>query len=138
MTEAKFRAKVVKLLAPLLAFPVENYVADGAPDICCTAGWLELKIAGEPRANGVIPVRVRPAQKLWLRAWRAAGQPAWTLTAYHNAGAHWIWLLHDATWSCDNLGMVDLETLTKASVWWWVVEPSSAELIMRLIGGSRA
>lgn len=138
MKESKFRSKVVEKLRPLLAFPVENYVSDGVPDICCTIGWIETKIAGPTRVNGDVPILIRPAQKIWLQSWRASGCSAWVLTHYDNDGVHDIWLLHEPTWACENYGHVDFEVLAKASLKWWVTTPSGTELIQALKESYRA
>ena len=138
MKESKFRSKVVERLRSLLAFSVENYVADGVPDVCCTLGWIETKIAGPPRTNGDIPIHIRPAQKIWLKNWRNAGCAAWVLTHYDNEGVHDIWLLHDPIWACENYGHADLDALSKSALGWWVAAPSGSELIAALRESYRA
>lgn len=101
--ENAYRSLIVAELKPLLAFPVENAASVGAPDICCVAGWIELKLAGRRVASftGVVSVDVRPAQRLWMRSWRAAGGPGWYLTYVMKT-----WMLHDGAWGAENLGRV--------------------------------
>ena len=67
--EAAFRSRIVKLLKPLHAMPVENPVWPGSPDISYAGGWIELKIEKWTRRNGelVLPLdHLTPQQKLWM------------------------------------------------------------------------
>ncbi len=139
--EAEFRKIVVKMLLPIFAFPVENELthdnAEGCPDICTIAGWLELKVAELPkRGTTRVAVDLRPAQRIWLRKWRRHGGRAWTLTFVDTAPGPisirdpgWLWLLHDGAWSCDHLGESDLLTLRNNAVGQWSGGPQADELI---------
>ena len=127
--EKKFRAKVVKLLAPICGSPLENIVGDGGdPDVYCVAGWLELKVAERPkRMSTRVAVDVRPAQRLWLKKWRLSGGRAWTLTLLADT-----WLLHEGHWASECLGNVTEDELRKNAVAIWERAPDSNDLIRAL------
>ncbi len=128
MTEAKMRSIVVKLLRPLAAFPVENSVAQGQPDVACVAGWIELKVTQRP-SNDMMAVSVdmRPSQRVWHRKWRKLGGRAWTLTRV-NASVP-VWYLHDGEWAANNLGLVSERIMGVNARASWTHEPSSASLV---------
>jgi hypothetical protein len=108
--ENSYRSDIVAGLAPLLAFPVENVVGVGAPDICCLAGWIELKIVRTvpARQGSVLHVRIENSQRIWMRNWCRQGGPGWWLT--HVVPNRW-WLLTGGTWGADSLGFASLETV---------------------------
>jgi len=110
--EDKLRSEIVRLLAPLLAFPVENSVGTpGVPDICCVAGWIEMKIAKQPRLTStIVDIEVRPAQRIWMRNWCKAGGPGWYLTKMGT-----LWMLHEGGWGSENLGRVTQNSLIHRS-----------------------
>ncbi len=129
LSEAKFRRLVVKRLAPAMAFAVENSMLDGCPDVACTLGWIELKLARTPKSIDTrVRVRIRPSQILWLKNWRARGGRAWTLTLLDDE----VWFLHDALWSVTHLGHVDEITMAGNAIL-WAKNPSSRELITALL-----
>ncbi len=120
------RSRVIQLLKPLFAFPVENSLRSGSPDVCCVAGWLELKVAY--RQNGIIPVDLRTTQRLWLRQWRRHGGRAWTLTMLGQS-----WHLHDGLWSVENLGSTTEFEMENAAIAVWKSEPTSEALCKSLL-----
>jgi hypothetical protein len=127
MREADYRRRVVKLLAPLAAFPVENTTSDGAPDIATTLGWIEMKVATMPARSGsrvVIPLR--NSQRIWLRGWARHGGRAWTLTVFSDEET---WLMHDGAWASENLGEVVYDVLLQHAIGTWTGGPTSEELI---------
>jgi hypothetical protein len=127
--EKKFRSKVVKILSPICASPIENIVGDGGdPDVYCVAGWLELKVATRPvKMNSRVAVDVRPAQRLWLKKWRLSGGRAWTLTLLGDT-----WMLHEGHWASECLGLVTETVLRTNAVGVWEGPPSSNDLIRAL------
>lgn len=131
LTEAEFRSVVVRQLASLYAFPVENAVDVGTPDVCCTAGWIELKLATMPRRrDSRVVVNLRPAQRLWLRRWREFGGFAWTLTLVDDH----VWLLHDGLWAAMHLGEVDREVLSIARI---PMEPDGSDIVHALMNSRK-
>lgn len=120
MRESRFRKIVLELLRPLAAMAVENGALDGTPDVCCTAGWIELKCASRP-----VDIDLRKSQRIWLRKWRVHGGKAWTLTYMEGT-----WMLHDGHWSADNLGAdVSRQFLIDVATRWWSTTPSREQLI---------
>jgi len=112
--ETIFRSHVVKALSPLLAFPVENSVGEpGVPDVCCLAGWLELKVVTKVTTqDAILRVDVRPAQRVWMRNWRSQGGPGWFLTKVPG-----LVMLHDGVWAAEYLGDVSYRETVSRSQW---------------------
>lgn len=134
MTEAEVRSCVVSMLRPLSAFAVENAVHDGCPDVCCVAGWIELKLARWPtRHSSVVQVDLRPSQRVWLKRWRMLRGRAWTLTVVSDQD----WLLHDGAWASDNLGNVVADVLRDKALAVWPSKPDSRDLINALVHTAR-
>lgn len=98
MLEKEFRSKIVSALKPLRAFAVENDVHDGTPDVCCLAGWLELKVSNTPsRVTTKVAVKRRPSQSVWLKGWRRQGGRAWGLILLDDT----VVMLHDGLWAAE-------------------------------------
>lgn len=141
MTEARMRSKVIAMLRPLFAFPVENAVAQGAPDVCCVAGWVELKVASRPfEPSAVVDIDLRSSQRVWLRKWRTHGGRAFTLVRVCQTAVYAdpqrnvpsVWYLHDGRWSAEHLGMVNEHLLHRSALKWWSGEPTSESLVEAL------
>lgn len=132
MREKDFRQRVVTLLRPVMGFSVENAVGVGMPDVCCTLGWLELKVAETPARieSSRVCIDLRNEQRIWLRRWRMHGGRAWTLVMMKDTD---IVLLHDGHWSADNLGHATMMSMTQCAIGVWDGIPTSGELIERLI-----
>lgn len=130
MSEKYFRKRVVQMLQPLRAFAVENAVGiDGIPDVCCVAGWIELKLANKPmRETTKVSVDLRNAQRVWLRNWRKCGGRAWTLTVIEQT-----WYLHDGLWSADYLGDTTLASLIQGACALWPHGPSQVDFVNTLV-----
>jgi hypothetical protein len=132
MTETEFRTLVVRMLAPLYAFKVENIVHDGTPDICCSVGWIETKLGRtQRREDSRVVVGVKKSQPPWHRRWRATGAMSWTLTLVDDEE----WALHDGLWAADHLGHAHANraVLINAAQIYWVAKPTAEELIGELI-----
>ena len=128
VAENKFRSKVVKILSSICAFPIENAVYDGVPDVCCIAGWLELKVASRPKMEATrVAIDLRPAQRLWLKRWRMSGGRAWTLTLLGDT-----WLLHEGHWAAECLDHVNERELRANAVAVWESAPDANEMISAL------
>lgn len=122
--ELTLRSEIVKMLRPLRAFPIENNADVGTPDICCIAGFIELKLGTRPVSHqSRVVVDVRNAQKIWMSNWCRAGGKAWFLTIVDR-----LWLVHDGLWGADFLGKVTETTLKENAVWFYVGSPTDAEL----------
>lgn len=128
-SESKVRQLIVKMLHSVGAFSVENVVGSGCPDVCCTLGWIELKVATSP-ANPAsrLTVDLRPSQVLWHRHWARCGGKAWTLTLVDD---QW-WLLHTGQWAAEHLGRVSYEEAIDAAVMVWRHTISGEQLIEHL------
>lgn len=110
MKEKEFRSKLVDALKPLRAFPVENDVHDGTPDVCCLGGWIELKVGDCPvRSTSRVDLGLRPAQAIWLRGWRRQGGRAWGMILLNNE----VVMLHDGMWAADNYDVANSADLMK-------------------------
>jgi hypothetical protein len=120
--ESAARKLVVEILQPLAGFAVENAVGVGQPDVCCTAGWLELKVAERPARPGhrVVP-GLRSTQRVWMRRWTRSGGRAWVLTRLTDAGVDTglCWLLHDGEWAAEHMDYCAEVTLQSASLQAW-------------------
>ncbi len=131
MSERKLRKRVLELLRPIAAIPVENSAHDGTPDVVCVAGWIELKIASRPgRASSVVAVDLRNSQRIWLRRWRKHGGRAWTLLRLDPDG---IWMIHDGAWAADHLGRRSESDLLKSAIAAWDREPEWRQLVDALL-----
>lgn len=128
MTEKQYRIKIIALLKPVFAFAVENAVADGAPDICCPAGWIEVKLGKWPKTDrGAVKIALRPAQRIWMRNWIHHGGKCWTITIIENE-----WFMHNGEWARQFLGLCgELDFRASAVVSWnsWNHEPTATQLI---------
>lgn len=130
MSEKKFRSRIVELLAAIGAFPIENIVHDGTPDVGCVAGFIELKVAKRPRRESTrVEFDLRPSQRIWLRKWREHGGRAWTLVRLEETV-----MLHDALWASEHMDRVSEEVLRANAVKVWETMPDQASLIRALTG----
>ena len=124
MSERRFRRKVLDLLAPIGAIPVENAAHDGCPDVVTVVGWIELKIAERPnRQTSIVQIDLRNSQRLWLRKWRQHGGRAWVLTKLDET-----WLLHEGLWAAENLGHCAEGVLRDFAAGCWEKTPTFEQL----------
>jgi len=129
VTEAEFRSLVVKMLAPLAAFPVENLVDDGTPDICCSVGWIETKLGESPKRDvSRVAIKVRDSQRTWHRRWRRTGAKSLTLTLVDDVE----WYLHDGN-KINDLGNMSLSDMRITAFTWWSRQPEPSELVRSLL-----
>lgn len=82
-SEAKDRRDVVRALKSLHAFPVENPVYPGTPDIAYIGGWIEMKKLDQWPVREKTKVRIDHYSKQ-QRAWARV---------HHYRGGHSYWLL---------------------------------------------
>jgi hypothetical protein len=117
--ESKVRSDIVAILKPLLAFPVENTAAVGCPDVCCLLGWVEVKLAERPvRHDTRVDVAVRPAQRLWMRAWSKHGGHCWWLTRLRGGtDLADLWTLHIGGVGADHLGHWTERQMIQHALW---------------------
>lgn len=117
--EKNQRQRVIKALATLHAFSVENMVHPGTPDVAFVGGWLECKCCKEwPRRGGVLKGEVdrkhfTNQQRLFCRTWR------------RKLGFHSIflqvaddWMLLEPVAAADHLGIDWTEEDIRAGAWW--------------------
>lgn len=117
MKESTFRRRVVQLLHKFSAFSVENPAWPGTPDVCTTAGWIELKVlrAWPKRTIGGI-VRLphlTQVQRLWHMHWTRAGGRSFLLLLIENDV-----LLIDAR-DLDKVGFVGKQELLDLALGHW-------------------
>ena len=128
MTERRMRHLVLKLLEPIGAFPVENTVASGCPDICTALGWIELKVAKRP-AKDTTPVKIdlRRQQRIWLRRWTELEQKSWVLIWING-----LWLLYYGHIAAEKLGKISFWQLFDEAKDSWGLPPTRESLIKAL------
>lgn len=129
LTEEKFRSKIVRRLAAIHAFPVENSAYVGAPDVATVLGWIELKIAKKGRdVNGIVAINLRNTQRTWLRRWGRLGGRAWVMTKMSE-----LVLLHSGTWAAEHLGRRNEPDLIYHAISAWCGIPDGTDLINSLL-----
>lgn len=117
--EKNQRQRVIRALAPLHAFSVENTVNPGTPDIFFIGGTLETKcVKAWPRKDGILKGEVdrkhfTNQQRLFCRTWR------------RKQGFHSIclqvaqdWFLIEAVAAADHLGIDWTEEDIRSGSWW--------------------
>ena len=111
------RRKIIKVLKPLQAIPVENKVKAGTPDVNYIDGWIELKwLRRWPvRADTIVriehftKIQRRFARDYWLKQGRC-----WCLLQVGPS-----WLLFTGTIAHDYVGHVPRRDLEKLAVAHW-------------------
>jgi len=128
MTEKRLRTKIVKMLVGVGAFAVENSVLPGTPDVCCTLGWIELKLGKWPKTNrGRVNIDLRTSQRVWMKRWSAVGGRCWTLTFINSE-----FFLHKGVWAADNFGdALELEFRANAFATWTWDKPITRESLIK-------
>lgn len=113
-SEGKDRKDVVRALRELHAFPVENPVFPGTPDIAYIGGWIELKKLDE--------WPVRPTTKVRLNHYTVQ-QKAWARMHHHRGGqCYWLlrvqrdWLLLHGAVAAEVVGTLTREELIGRSI----------------------
>jgi len=132
MLERDMRRQVVKLLAPLGAFAVENGGAHpGTPDVACTAGWVECKATNQWPAREATPVKLdhdlTQQQRIWLIRWDRVNGRAWVML--NIAGD---WLLFDGMTAAKHLGNATKAELFELALATWDRTPKSEELVQHI------
>lgn len=134
MNESKIRTMVVSALRRFAAFAVENSAHDGAPDVACVLGWVELKRLDACPVHGTsqIGVDLRPSQELWLRRWTHAGGRAVVLTVVGDE-----WFLHDGAWAAMHLATATVNAFRASALRTWRKRPGPntlAEALEQALG----
>ena len=131
MSEQTQRGKVVAMLSPLHAIPVENPVHLGTPDVNYTQGWIELKWLRSWPKREETPVRFphfTVQQRRWLRRRIIHGGLAWLLVQCRTE-----WFLFDAI-QAEYVGHVARSGLYTNSHRFWKHGLVAEELISCLTG----
>ena len=132
-----FRSKILEILRPRVgAFAVENVVDAGPPDVCCTLGWIELKVASTPaRSTTRVNFGMRPSQRVWHIRWREFGGRSWTLCRLEdtNDDLPCIVMMHDGHWSAAHMDTAIASELQRSAIGWWIDQPSDEELISAMM-----
>ncbi len=114
MSESTQRAKVIRLLKPLHAIPVENRVGVlGCPDVNYAEGWIELKWRRAWPKGEDTPVTIdhfTVAQRRWLNKRFMAGGNAWLLLQVQHE-----WLLFTGRDAKDYVGLLTRKGLYKVA-----------------------
>ncbi len=114
MSESTQRAKVIRLLKPLHAIPVENRVGVfGCPDVNYIEGWIELKWRRAWPKGETTPVtldHLTRAQRRWLNKRFMAGGNAWLLLQVQRE-----WLLFTGRDAKDYVGFLTRKGLYKVT-----------------------
>ena len=96
------RPNVIKWLKAWDAYPIENSVWPGTPDVNYIHGWIELKKLPDWPVRPNTPVQVEhftPQQRIWLKRRCKKGGDAWLLLQVKRD-----WLLFDGTTAALYLG----------------------------------
>lgn len=95
MSENQDRSYIVDALRPLAAFPIENRIQAGTPDIVHKYGVIECKRLDSwpDRETSKINIGLRKDQKIWLRRWTHCGGSALVITTIGDE-----WLIHSGAW----------------------------------------
>jgi len=107
--EYSMRRAIVRALAELGAFPVENSVHAGTPDVAFAGGWIELKRleAWPKRPTTIVKPGLSPKQRQWLARHAKAGGQGFVLL---RVGAAWLlFLATDAVKILDSTTRLELE-----------------------------
>jgi hypothetical protein len=110
------RGRVIKALAPLHAFAVENPVQPGTPDVNYVEGWIELKWLREWPKGADTPVRFEhysPQQRIWAIKRRKAGGQVWFLLQCKRE-----WILLDAAIAAMRVNLTTREELIEIASWY--------------------
>jgi hypothetical protein len=108
---------MVRELTSLAAFPVENIVRPGTPDVSYLKGWVELKWLRAWPKREETPVRLdhwTQVQRLWHYRWRAKGGTSWVLLQCRHE-----WLLLDGALAALHLGSVNRKGLLELCAGYW-------------------
>lgn len=129
MIERDMRKRLVKLLAPLGAFAVENGGAHpGTPDIAYVGGWIECKATNEWPARASTPVRLdhelTRQQRIWLVKWNRVNGAAFVMLNISGE-----WLLFQGIVAAQGLGKWTREQVYYHALCTWTQTPQSDELV---------
>lgn len=131
MRESDLRRRVVALLKPLHAVPVENAARFGTPDINYIEGWLELKYVPNWPRRWDTPVRVpsfKPMQRVWIARRSELGGRVHVLLRVENE-----WLLLPPLWAVENLGQATRPSLRSAAIGRWERKLEAHQLIDKML-----
>lgn len=129
MIERDMRGQLVKLLAPLGAFAVENGGAHpGTPDIAFVPGWIECKATNNWPAREDTPVKldhpVTPQQRIFMVKWSRVNGRAWIMLNISGE-----WLLFDGIIGAKHLGTATRKELYDLALRTWTRTPTTKELM---------
>lgn len=117
MSESDMRSTLVSKLRRLHAFPVENMVRAGVPDVAYTLGWLELKWARAWPVRASTPFKVRHwtrTQRRWHTRHHVCGGVSFVLLQVRHE-----WLLLTGPNAVEYLGLVPHQNLIDHTVLYW-------------------
>lgn len=112
------RGNVVKWLKPFGAFPVENAVWPGTPDVAYLGGWIELKKLDKWPARPTTPVRIphfTTTQKRFLKTWTLRGGHADLLIQIKDT-----WLMFDGPTAAEHVGSIHRAKMMSMATDVWV------------------
>lgn len=135
MIESDMRGQLVKLLAPIGAYAVENGGCHpGTPDIATVLGPIECKATNQWPVRPETPVKLdhdlTKGQRIFLMRWHRVGGAAWVML--NIAGA---WLLFEGIVAVACLGGKEPGTaaeLFESVVTIWYRKPKTEELLTAL------
>ena len=111
------RGTLVSKLKPIHAFPVENMVRAGVPDVAYTLGWIELKWARAWPVRDTTPFKVdhwtRAQQRWHMRQWDCGG------TSFVLLQVRQEWLLLTGPNAVEYLGLVPRQNLIDRTILYW-------------------
>ena len=132
MIERDMRKQLVKLLAPLGAYAVENGGCHpGTPDIATTVGPIVCKATNQCLARHDTPVKLdhdlTQQQKIFIIRWDRVNGRAWVML--NVAGS---WLLFDGMTAAKDLGTATKVELYQLAIATWERTPKTEELVQLL------
>jgi hypothetical protein len=130
-SEGTMRSQVVRALRPLHAFPVENSILPGTPDVNYIHGWIELKYLKRWPANTDAIIKIphyTPPQKIFAQQRVRAGGTCWFLLCVERD-----WILLDGVAAANLINRSTRDQLVAASWGYWFNGLKEAELLTCLL-----
>ena len=121
------RTRLIRIMKPLHAIPVENPAQPGTPDINYIDGWIECKwLRSWPKKKNspVTITHFTQRQRIWLKKRVAHGGNCWL---FLQCGRQW--LIFDGRVAAEIVGKVPRYELFRNAIRYWRVGLNEEELV---------